>query len=421
MHGRTVFYIDAPSVLHPSWTSGRLLAAVYLFQQNFLLRLLSMDVENSLDEASVQSRKNQQGKSTIYVLGDVEEHAETYSKAIAENGSSIKATAEIGGPSHSPQTCKPQKRYISNGGTNMASLFTKQGHKGTNQDTMLVIEKFVSHHNTTFGGVFDGHGRHGHLVARHVRDVLPEKLKVSWQDQHQAAREGLYLSDYGDLGNHSLEELTSKHVLIDAWKEAFRTAFKLTDRELLVNDTLDCFASGTTAVVVVRQGNDLLVGNVGDSRAILGARDDDGSLLAIQLTVDSKPDEPREAERIKRYDGRVFALQREPSVHRVWLPHRNAPGLAMSRALGDYCLKNNGLISVPEVTYRRLTKRDEFVVLATDGVWDVLSNEDVAAIVASTPNRAFAARAVVEHAVHVWRSKYAHWRVDDCAVVCLFL
>lgn len=41
----------------------------------------------------------------------------------------------------------------------------------------------------------------------------------------------------------------------------------------------------------------------------------------------------------------------------------------MARAFGDFCLKDFGLISVPEVSYRRLTEKDEFVVLATDGVW----------------------------------------------------
>lgn len=40
----------------------------------------------------------------------------------------------------------------------------------------------------------------------------------------------------------------------------------------------------------------------------------------------------------------------------------------MARAFGDFCLKEFGIISVPEVSYRRITERDEFIVLATDGV-----------------------------------------------------
>lgn len=56
---------------------------------------------------------------------------------------------------------------------------------------------------------------------------------------------------------------------------------------------------------------------------------------------------------------------------RVWLPNNDSPGLAMARAFGDFCLKDFGLISVPEISYRRLTERDEFIVLATDGVRNV--------------------------------------------------
>ena len=75
-----------------------------------------------------------------------------------------------------------------------------------------------------------------------------------------------------------------------------------------------------------------------------------------------------EAARIQQCKGRVFALQDEPEVARVWLPNNDSPGLAMARAFGDFCLKDYGLISVPEISYRRLTEKDEFIILATDGV-----------------------------------------------------
>lgn len=75
-----------------------------------------------------------------------------------------------------------------------------------------------------------------------------------------------------------------------------------------------------------------------------------------------------EAERIKRCKGRVFALQDEPEVPRVWLPFDDAPGLAMARAFGDFCLKEYGVISIPEFSHRTLTDADQFIVLASDGV-----------------------------------------------------
>lgn len=68
----------------------------------------------------------------------------------------------------------------------------------------------------------------------------------------------------------------------------------------------------------------------------------------------------------------MFALRDEPDVSRVWLPNIDSPGLAMARAFGDFCLKDFGLTSSPDVSYRRLTEKDEFVVLASDGVSSLL-------------------------------------------------
>lgn len=70
----------------------------------------------------------------------------------------------------------------------------------------------------------------------------------------------------------------------------------------------------------------------------------------------------------------MFALRNEPDVARVWLPNHLSPGLAMARAFGDFCLKDYGLISTPEITHRCLTESDEFIVLATDGVREYINS-----------------------------------------------
>uniref|UniRef100_M1BK89 Protein phosphatase-2c n=1 Tax=Solanum tuberosum TaxID=4113 RepID=M1BK89_SOLTU len=54
-------------------------------------------------------------------------------------------------------------------------------------------------------------------------------------------------------------------------------------------------------------------------------------------------------------------------------------------------------------------------------VWDVLSNEEVVEIVSSAPTRASAARILVDSAAREWKTKYPTSKMDDCAVVCLFL
>ncbi|KAJ6761949.1 PROTEIN PHOSPHATASE 2C 52-RELATED [Salix koriyanagi] len=249
-------------------------------------------------------------------------------------------------------------RVFTNGKSRSSCIFTQQGRKGINQDAMIVWE---SKQNGSDQTCFKGNS-----------------MK----------------SDVGDLDKDgSIEDK-----LNSLWREAFLKSYKAMDKELKSHPNLDCFCSGSTAITIVKQGSNLFMGYIGDSRAIMGSRDSNDSMVAVQLTVDLKPDLPREAERIKRCKGRVFALQDEPEVPREY-----------------------GVISIPEFSHRTLTERDQFIVLASDGVWDVLSNEDVVEIVSSAPTRASAARILVDSAAREWKLKYPTSKMDDCAVVCLFL
>ncbi|XP_010536208.1 PREDICTED: probable protein phosphatase 2C 72 isoform X2 [Tarenaya hassleriana] len=307
------------------------------------------------------------------------------------------------------------------------SVWSIQGSKGLNQDAAVLYLGY-GRGEGEMCGVFDGHGKSGHLVSKMVRNRLPSLL-LTFKNQSP---------DDDDDGE---------------WEEACLSAFRLIDRELLLQ-TFDCSFSGTTAVIAIRQGNDLVLANLGDSRAVLGTVSEDGELGAVQLTTDLKPGVPREflllllppslvsgcakglnqyrypefscaageEERITRCNGRVFALKAEPYNPRVWLPNRDVPGLAMSRAFGDFVLKDYGIIAVPEVSHRRLTPNDQFLVLATDGVWDVLSNDEVVSIVSSERKPASAAKLVAETAKAAWKKKKLQsTKVDDITVACLFL
>lgn len=282
--------------------------------------------------------------------------------------------------------------------------------------------------------MFDGHGPYGHLVAKRVRDLLPVKLgaDLAMEDGRETSTSNIK-SNANEVGspehvNRRVTVMSSEAEqngeypeIFPALRASFLKAFHVMDRDLKLHKNIDCFFSGTTAVAVIKQGRNLIIGNLGDSRAVLGTRDENNQLVAIQLTVDLKPNIPSEAQRIKQRRGRIFALPEEPEVARVWLPKYNSPGLAMARAFGDFCLKDHGVISMPDVSYHHITEKDEFVVLATDGVWDVLSNDEVVSIVSRATSRASAARFLVESAHRAWRTRFPTSKIDDCAVVCLFL
>ncbi|URE15795.1 protein phosphatase 2C 12 [Musa troglodytarum] len=317
----------------------------------------------------------------------------------------------------------------------IASLYSHRGNKGLNQDAAILCKGYGTEEGL-FCGVFDGHGTSGHTVSRVVRDYLPALL-LGERNALLLAQEDDEFADGNDTSSTDGEEV------LDEWKEACTNAFGTMDEELKVRPNLDCSFSGTTAVSIIKQGEDLIVANLGDSRAVMGTVSEEGHLEAIQLTTDLKPSVPQEAERIRKSNGRVFALEREPHIQRVWLPDEDLPGLAMARALGDFQLKNHGVISVPQVSHRRVTSRDLFIVLATDGVsslitvffsprslldgrlrvlqvWDALSNEEVVSIVWSTESNADASKTLVEAARDAWKSKFPSAKVDDCTAACLF-
>uniref|UniRef100_A0A804PIH3 protein-serine/threonine phosphatase n=1 Tax=Zea mays TaxID=4577 RepID=A0A804PIH3_MAIZE len=310
----------------------------------------------------------------------------------------------------------------------VASLFSQKGKKGPNQDAVILCQGFGME-DGVFCGVFDGHGRCGQFISKLVRDYLPfmilshrnALLMGSDDDDDDPAFSDASASASASSTDGSGQSSPAPAQLLEEWREACANAFEAMDKELKLQANVDCNFSGTTAVCAIKQGKDLIVANLGDSRAVLATMSDTGYLKAVQLTTDQKPNVPQEAERIKRCNGRVFALKDEPSVLRVWLPDEDCPGLAMARSLGDYRLKRHGVVSEPEVTHRRVAPGDLFIILATDGVWDVLSNEEVVSIVCATPRKQHASKAVAEAAAQRWRTRYPTSRVDDCSAVCLFL
>ena len=176
-------------------------------------------------------------------------------------------------------------------------------------------------------------------------------------------------------------------------------------------EDFDLLYSGTTGVIVIAHGGFIYSASVGDSRALLGTcsppsvlpvavsvinkdrkileeirvrRGSKSSCLlsSVQLTKDQKPEDPEELARIIKCGGRVQRLIDENGnrigPYRVWENNTNTPGLAMSRSIGDVIGKKLGVISTPILTKHEIdSENDFFVVIATDGVWDVMENEDV--------------------------------------------
>lgn len=293
-------------------------------------------------------------------------------------------------------------------GDNFASIYTKRGEKGINQDRVVVWEEFGCHKDMIFCGVFDGHGSWGHMVSRRVKKIMPASLLCYWQ-------EAVALNSI-----NSKNEKNDIFSRFEIWKQVFLKTCSFMDHDLEQHPRIDTFESGTTALTMVKQGDHLVIANIGDSRAVLATISEEGNLVPIQLTVDLKPNLPQETARITQSMGRVHSLEDEPGIYRIYGDSVNSPGLAISRAFGDHYIKGFGLISEPEITERKISPTDQFAILATDGVWDVISNQEAVNIVSLSPGREESAKRLVEHAVRAWKRKRPGIAVDDISAICLF-
>jgi serine/threonine protein phosphatase PrpC len=176
--------------------------------------------------------------------------------------------------------------------------------------------------------------------------------------------------------------------MVPGLKHAFPQAFKQTDHNFLRIAGRTAVADGSGACVCLACicGPDqdgqlhILTANVGDSRCVLVKTEG-----VERLTRDHKPNDPEEKKRVEGVGGPGVVAEVQ-GIWRVLLAKKGIvqAGLAVSRAFGDLELKKPKelVTAVPEVkAYEVDFDEDEGLVLATDGLWDVLSDEDAARIV----------------------------------------
>ncbi|PAN19164.1 hypothetical protein PAHAL_3G253600 [Panicum hallii] len=206
-----------------------------------------------------------------------------------------------------------------------------------------------------FFGVFDGHG------CCHVARLCQDRMHELVADEYNKAGSG--------------EGAAAAGAAEPAWKEVMEKGFARMDDEAAswaatrsgndlacrceLQKPARCDHAGSTALVAVVGSTSVVVASAGDSRAVLSRGG-----VPVPLSVDHKPDRPDELERIQAAGGRVI----------FWDGARVLGVLAMSRAIGDGYLKPF-VTAEPEVTVTESTDEDECLILASDGLWDVVTNE----------------------------------------------
>lgn len=107
---------------------------------------------------------------------------------------------------------------------------------------------------------------------------------------------------------------------------------------------------------------------------------------------------------------------------RVWHLREDIPGLAMTRSFGDYAAAAVGVINTPEILEMNLVQGDLFIILASDGVWEFVSNEEAAAIILpfyKQNSAEKAAEAIVKESMKRWQREDSS--IDDITCIIIFL
>ena len=322
-----------------------------------------------------------------------------------------------------------------------------------NQDEVFLYNNFLLIKNLYLFGVCDGHGIQGHYISSYLKDIIPSYLNYIEIDNYISKKnkslDSLLSSLYNKSENSSVKDIHIIKYFYDKFqvnpcdfsfiKNRFneisrnlKESIKKADNDLLKSKHLyDTEKSGSTLCLSLLSNKNLICANVGDSRAILCSCNDKNEWKVSQLTKDHKPMDKEEYRRIINAGGNVSRMinmeknDEEVGPYRVWGKTQDkGPGLAMSRSIGDGMAKKLGVLGEPDIYEYNLNENDKFVICATDGVWEYLTNEDVMNIVKEAyingDKADNACDSLIKSATNIWKKENST-TVDDISCAILFL
>ncbi|KAL3635316.1 hypothetical protein CASFOL_019863 [Castilleja foliolosa] len=236
-----------------------------------------------------------------------------------------------------------------------------------------------------------GHAKYGFSLTKGKANHPMEDYHVAKFVQVQGHELGLFAIYDGHLGDsvpaYLQKNLFSNILKEDFWNDpsgAIGKAYQATDQAIL-SRSRDLGRGGSTAVTAILiNGRQLWVANVGDSRGVLSKKGQ-----AIQMSIDHEPNTERGS--IEHRGGFVSNLPGD-------VPRVNGQ-LAVSRAFGDKNLKTH-LSSDPDMTSAEIDAETDLLILASDGLWKVMSNQESVDIVKKIRDPQKAAKQLVLEALN---------------------
>ena len=215
-----------------------------------------------------------------------------------------------------------------------------------NQENFFMKMNFLDKKEQFLIGICNGHGKNGKIISKYIIDILPTLIMDT--------------SDNSII--HSYLQMNKKIINEN-------------------NKLFDCSLSGASCISLIISLGKLISTNLGDNKAIL-ARYENGLYNFINLNRQHKPTLSDEKKRILENNGKIGHLyEQSNSPKKIWLKNSDIPGLSMSRSFGDVIAHNVGVISVPEVKTFYYNGNETFIILASNGFWDLIDSEKSVEIV----------------------------------------
>ena len=299
----------------------------------------------------------------------------------------------------------------------LSSAITKPGicdeEEKINQDSYLIKENLFNE-NFNFYGIFDGHGDNGHLVSQYVSKYINDYFSNK-----------LNYSDNKDNENDSILNNNINKIFEEKNETIIKQCQNNLDLDInAVN--FDIFRSGTTAVLLFITNELLICSNIGDSQCYLFNCSNDDLWTFESLSKMHKPTDEDEKKRIIESGGEVHPYYEEDGIFegpdRIYAKGKTYPGLSLSRSIGDLDGKKIGIISDPEIVTKKINENSKFIVIGSDGLWDVIQPYDVSRIVRAYFNKGDidgACKILLKKAELIWKKR--NEERDDITIIVIFI
>ena len=282
-------------------------------------------------------------------------------------------------------------------------LSNKGTHSAENQDAFFYYDNFMLIKNCILFGVCDGHGKNGAKISHLISTLFPSYIFYLILDNNSIRRKQdtneliLKLIKLEESPEHSKKVHFLRYILNKLGVETSYIPFvsgeeisiynlifesvHLSHKALYEKYKIDIDYSGTTLCSGIIIGDKLNIFNIGDSTVILGIFNNKGNTWRSKvLSINHKPDLPKENKRILQCNGKVEKLKFKNSSNEEYGPYRvlekdsdTLPGLAMSRSIGDEKSKKLGVVYEPDLFVYNLGSIHRIIIVGSDGLWDLIS------------------------------------------------